>query len=547
MSKSCSAIFVFTQSTSVEMLIKHLGSLDSWVEAVLISTHKLFSREIEKIKKAFKGEIHFHCFADFLNAEEMNWCDEEADRLVVARHGERYRRLPEYMQEITRLKNEKVLQNVTRQYESHHNFLLNDDLGIHAKTWIDAGFEQCAPRDHSSGVVDVQVTHRRSFCSILHEGLRWRLAGICQVLEKSLKNAEMCLIERLDERYIFLGRTDKIKQYLHEDVVLTAWPLIKRLSLQLFYKNSIRFSPDNSDNWLCKIILRFGKRIAGFMLPDKKDLKFVAPIHEASEDYGRLALNLGVDLFYMQDGHLPIAFPGQYYCYYYNVAGFLVWSEGVGRLFKGHNINYRKSALFCTPIMPELPKQVIDIKTVVVLTSGAGDWTALKNRSDEDIMFELFVDVAKAMPEIKIIYRPHPLWVHPAHQGRNSIKRLKDYVHDIGLPNVIISDGAEKESWEFMGDGSLSIKAASITGEIESADVIFGDHSQTMINAARKGKMFASIHVTKRRSFFEEYITMGFPCCTNAREVTDFLRGLMTSTDVIDRYNNAVRQYNASL
>src|SRR5690606_30958515 len=111
---------------------------------------------------------------------------------------------------------------------------------------------------------------------------------------------------------------------------------------------------------------------------------------------------------------------------------------------------------------------------IVVLTSGANDSTALKNRCDEDRMFEFFMDFARKRPEIEVCYRPHPLWAHPEHQGINSIERLFHYVDRHGPKNLSVSIDAMMEGKNFKQDGNISRQSKSISKEIAEAELVVG-------------------------------------------------------------------------
>ena len=109
---------------------------------------------------------------------------------------------------------------------------------------------------------------------------------------------------------------------------------------------------------------------------------------------------------------------------------------------------------------------------------------------------------------------------------------------------MIISSGAEDESREYQQDHSTSRRSLSINEEIRGADIIFGDHSQAIINVAKKGKMIASVNATRRRNLFEGYNRLGFPCFKNASEIVIFLSKLAASSDLVISYNNSVKKYN---
>ena len=192
-------------------------------------------------------------------------------------------------------------------------------------------------------------------------------------------------------------------------------------------------------------------------------------------------------------------------------------------------------------MIPLVPRR---IKKIVFLASGAGDWTALKNRSDEDLSFLAFVDVARAKPEIQFVYRPHPLWMHPNHQGVYSIQRVIEYTVERNLPNLRVSGGALAEGNDFRKNKQLSAASMSIDEDVDMSDLVLGDHSQALITAAQKGRIIASVSLAKRKEFFSDYIQLGFPILRSAEDIMDLIKRVEGDPDFIVRYNKAIELYN---
>jgi hypothetical protein len=273
-------------------------------------------------------------------------------------------------------------------------------------------------------------------------------------------------------------------------------------------------------------------------------LVLAAPIHEENDEYGILAENLNAPLYYLQDGYLPRDFSSCYLRYFHGAAGYLVWDEASKGIFARHGLKSWRSGLFHAMELPRLPARPMEVKQVLVLTSGSGDWTAVKNRSDEDQMFETFVEVARYLPDVDILYRPHPLWVDPVLQGPHSIERLQHYVEAAGVRNLSISTGAMRESAAYRQGSWMFRRSESIQAEMSAADVVFGDHSQMMLSAGRMGKIFASVNVSKRASLFAAHNKLGFPHFRDAEGIAEFVRSLQGSSEWVIRYNAAVQRYN---
>ena len=71
-------VAVFTQTTDLSNIVAILRDSSSTHPFLLLSSHKLFEHERDRIIQYTKQRIQFACFADFLTDEEMDWCDTHA-------------------------------------------------------------------------------------------------------------------------------------------------------------------------------------------------------------------------------------------------------------------------------------------------------------------------------------------------------------------------------------------------------------------------------------------------------------------------------------
>jgi hypothetical protein len=185
------------------------------------------------------------------------------------------------------------------------------------------------------------------------------------------------------------------------------------------------------------------------------------------------------------------------------------------------------------------------VRRIVYLASGAGDWTALKNRSDEDLALALLIRVAQLRPDLTICYRPHPLWLHPEHQGVDSIHRAVACLSATASPNIMVSQGARADGRGFSLTGNLSAVSSSVEEDIERSDLVLGEHSQTMLVAARRGKVIAGINVSRHPPYFGDYARLGFPLVTTAEELADLVERMSRSdAGFLDGYNEAIKRHN---
>jgi len=343
------------------------------------------------------------------------------------------------------------------------------------------------------------------------------------------------------EEYHFLGSIKRLNQYFHKRVRIKPAPIVFTLLFLFLQKlyNSINIRNNKPEDKLIIIIMLRLIRTLKYSRGS-----FACTIHGYTMFYKFFTEAIDAPLLCFQDGFLPNNYTSKYLKYYSGVIEFLVWDSFSNEIFINNNLISRRSYLFGTCSLPKLPLRPIVVRNILVLTSGAGDWTAIKNRSDDDKLFELFINVARAFPEIIITYRPHPLWVHPMHQGVESISRICKYIKSINIVNMIVSQGSIAESNTYKLDHSTSIKSQSIDDEIQSADIIFGEHTQSLINSARKGKIFGSVNATGRRSLFNIYDKLGFPHFNSHEQIIKFINEIGSSTAPIKRYNQSVMKHN---
>jgi len=248
-------------------------------------------------------------------------------------------------------------------------------------------------------------------------------------------------------------------------------------------------------------------------------------------------------LVVLQDGFLPENYSSYYLKFFKNVDKFFCWDESSKKIFAKFSLPV-EIAPFLDMKLPAIKMKNYPVNTIVVLTSGAGDWTALKNRSDQDLEVEAFAKVAKEFPNINIIFRCHPLWAHKKHQGTNSINRVDKYYKSLNLKNIRISEESLKQADYFKKTGNLWIEKKSADKDINEGNLFFGEHSIAMIDAAKKSKIFASVNLTNRRNFFINYSKLGFPNLTSVEEVIDFIKKIREKNEVINSFNKAVEKYN---
>lgn len=485
------AIVVFSQNlniNSITVIKKYISDCDS---VMLLTSHQLFDYEIKKISDLLGKNVNSCAFIDFVTMNELQKCDKEA-------YYSEKRDVLKYYKEIKRLKNEIIANNLENKYEFDVKIILSEDLGIDKRVWINHGYKYIKGdyyyNDKSNSVkakikkyikniifVKKIVTRKQEKCNYENEIYSGNWSG---------------------KKYIFIGKMNRVE-----------------------YRMMIDFQKSDEEAF------RYNQGI----FEDKDNCIYLTSLHEAYRV--RIPDEKQYQVYQIQDGYLPPFYSCSYKFKPKNHS-YMAWDQIGERVFKYLDLDvqimpFRNKIYLPEPIFPK------KIKNVLVVTSGAGDWTAMKNRSDEDRMAIAFVEVAKANPDITFIYRCHPVWVHPQHQGVNSIIRIAEYFESTELSNIKLSANIPQVTEH---NFTVTYPRTSLEEDLKMVDIVFGDHSVSMIDAAIQGTLFASVNVTHRQNFFESITNLGFPHCESVDDINRILRD--TDPQFKEKYKTAIDNYN---
>lgn len=488
-------IVLFSQHLKIDSLIEVLHKKGIEDRILFLTTQFLFENEREQIEQEF-SKVSFRCFADFLTDSDMEKCDVGAFEDISMPYDK-------YLKRMKRIKNEMVWQKIQREYPSHQGFIFSNDLGIDAGVWISHGFEPLL------GLYYYRENNSLSIIKTVKNKLKkyqW-IRNIYRVLiHKSSKRVEnVYCAEYEGKKYIFIGRMNRIDYRLAIPFRFSETERDKFNRGEYESRETCQYLTTWHEHWKCHV-------------PDYKVY----------------------DVRWIQDGYLPPNYTDYSYDFIPSNVQYYAWDSLGEKLFKNRNlpvsiIPFRKKLYMPEPIFPK------KIKRVLIVASGSGDWTALKNRSDDDILVNAFAQMAKKFPEIDFVYRCHPTWIHPLNVGIHSIDRVKEYFDWLNLPNLHVSAHIPIQSKT--GDFRLTFPRSSLEEDLKRADFVFGEHSISMIDAAFKRIPFASCNLTNRRNFFCGINELGFPCCTSQDSIEMLL---MTNLNESFRkaYHIAVGNYN---
>ncbi|WP_405340582.1 hypothetical protein [Fibrobacter sp.] len=490
-------IIVITQNVVLESL-SALRSLLVGKETLIVSTQFVFENETEIIDKALGIKCNYINFAKLLSDAERQKCDEEA--FVPPPHN-----LGAYYAKIKELKNERIIKNLLAQYPCSNRILVCDDLGIEDSIWLQNGFVKSECRYY----------HVADCCPCPKSRLN-RVFGIIRSqlnFVKGIFKSDIWKSKSNGIKYLFFGSLNRIG-----------------------YRIDLRWMKTSKLENLKYVAEFYSIRLFNFM-PKNKTIRMTS-LHEDS--HWNLPDHPNFNTKKIQDGYLPPNYPSKYLYYFGPGTEFYTWDVMGQNTFKYHELKSCVMPVRKKLYLPEA-KYPSKVKKVLCVASGAGDWTAIKNRSDEDMMMWLFGKVAAMFPDIEFVYRCHPVWVHPQHQGVNSINRAATYFDYLNLPNLKLSGNMPNTMQN--GQFVLSYKRSSFEDDLKDVDVVFGEHSVSMIDAGFKGIIFCSCNVTGHRNYFEDMTKLGFPHCESIDEISNLLKSVNTQA-FKDKYEQAIKNYN---
>ena len=488
-------ILVITQNLKLESLASIKNELvpDS---ILIVSTQFVFENEREIIGNALGVKCEYVDFADLISDAERQKCDEDAFKPIPDNVGTYYAIIKEK-------KNEVVVKNLLGKYPCRNLLLVCDDLGIDETVWLKAGFRKVRCEyyyDHSQ-------KHTAS-----HGRIASLIGGQIDRIKRFYK-ADIWESYNNKQRYLFFGSTNRIGY---------------RIDLE--WKKASKWEN-------IKFIIQFYSILFFGFVSKNKTIRLTT-FHE--DNYWNLPDHPNFNVKKIQDGYLPPNYTSKYLYYFGPRVEFYTWDVMSQHTFQYHNLNSRVMPIRKKLFLPEAhyPQK---LKKVLCAASGTGDWTAIKNRSDDDRLVWALGKVAAMFPDVKFIYRCHPVWIHPEHSGINAINRCAEYIDWLNLPNYKISSHIPMANQK--GEVVLSFKRSSFEEDLKGVDIVLGEHSVAMIDAGFKGIPFASCNMTGHRDFFADITNLGFPHCESIDDIVKLLKSISTP-EFKASYEQAIRNYN---
>lgn len=502
------AVIVFSTHLKLKSLITITNEVKECTTICFVTPQYVFENEREFIRNIFQVKTIFHCFADFLTDAEGEKCDSDSFIPYLQSGKMHLSNMHLYFNDLTAEKNRMLVKKVEEMFYPTVKIVLSNDLGINSHIWESYGYKRCYGEYYDNSTGEKRNLITKIFTT--------NILG---------KIARRWCINYPQNLYVSYYEGKKIIYHGH----------LERAG----YRMNLAFHHDRKEEikfWIIKLLyVLLGIKI------DRKNVINLTTLHE----YGNYAYYDMIDIpefhnYLFQDGYLPPNDTCKYLFFYGKNSKFYSWDKLGNKVFEYHQIPVEIAPF--RNIFPIPNPHFKPVKKVLCVSSGAGDWTAIKNRSDEDKTMEAFVEIAKLYPNIEFVYRCHPSWVSPTIQGVNSIQRVVDYIQWLRLPNFQISSNIPA-FYDSEGKVVVSHKRSSLEADLRDCDFVFGVHSISMIDGAMNGIPFASVNLSGRRNLWKGISDLGFPHCEDVKSIAEVIDSVM-NIDFQTGYLNAVKSYN---
>jgi len=479
--------------------LKDLIKKNGWKSIFLLSSHLLFKTERETIRRDLADvNIEIKSFCDFLNDEEMENCDNEGTSFAEMggnKYDEEYSCI--FRNKSLELKNELVAKKLEQEI-SWDTMYLVPNLGVCREVWQKRGGLELV-----SDIYAAKGSRLKSFLKAI--GILPWLSQLKKTLIFLFQSVPVTIIDDGKHQYIFFTTVKRLRFVEATKITNDSYRNIYYLRLK-----------NNSAGQIAK----------RYVLQREKTRKIPAVIGSTIHAYnGPLLRNFEEEKVYLfADCNLPTNFPKMSLDSYW---GIFVPKEVFGDIwFKAFNkkTTYPPAFIQRCFIAQEVTAPA-KMNNIILLLQHSGDWCALLNQSDSDLLTESFVNLAKKLPAFNFIIRAHPTMTHPSHEGPRAIDRIRSLISETNLKNLSLSD-------------------LSLEEDLRRGDLFISEYSQTLLDIFSLGKLGIITTVVNRRSFMEDYIKLGFLNC-DRNNFDSFISEVIGNPDkYIEIQSEAAARYN---
>lgn len=469
------SVFIINQNTDINN-IKNITATYEYKNICIISSNLLFKKEKILFKDSVSiNNISFFTFSDFITKEEMEAIDNSIESYKVI----------DKQKDILYQKNKIIFKKISKYVKSECVYY-DVGLEISKEFWGDMG---ASPLFKPNKKEDVLA---QFFSKVIIR------------LKSIFKKMNFYFLEYQSEILVFptINRLN-----FEENIVLSKQSYLPILYYFLGIRNRIEI--------IKKIMYK--KYI-------NKKIRIVMRTHDYDSRY--MTSN---DLIAI-DGYIPPNY-ASHYIKEFPVGKFIINEFSSKEWLK----DIERKIVISGLMKMEFYSENIDIKkieNVVIFCNHAGDWSAKISRSDTDILLENILELAEKMKELNFIIRLHPTMTHERHEGKNSYKRIVEYVKELDLPNLSVTDKSLKEN-------------------LLEGDVFLSEYSATIIDVWKNGKIGIICNFTKHESFMEVFRNEGFLYVEKKNELKEMLLDIQSNTlkynKVQEKANKRINELNKEI
>jgi hypothetical protein len=498
------ALFVINQDCEPDT-IREICSGNSYSKIFILTTHYLFENERRLYSAITPGGCVISHMSALLTDAELERCDEYASASMLSIYEndavkQNYTHF--FMNASLWFKNKSVYEKlcVDKIFKSVYYY---PGLGVSSQYWSMSGASpvDCLPVCERGK----SVAAKNSFRNLLKNPFRF--------IRHCFSSSEVTLVKVSAGLIVFFTPVKRIK-------------FDGRAAVLKIKINNYKYLSLSSLNSQIDIYKRFIDR-----LKRKHNVFIGTSIHEYRYEFIKNFESEKILLFI--DGFHPANYPRSYIDSYAGV-NFVIRDVFGADWF----VNNKKSVIkprgyHLLELMNEKAgEKPPAVKTIVLVLNHAGDWTALINRSDTDILIEKFCMAAREFGGNNFIVRLHPTMAHRSHEGVNSMKRVAEYIKWLNLSN-------------------LSLSELTLEQDIKRGDLFVSEYSQVLLDSLIEGKLSVMANFTGRRSFFADFEKIGFTGVSTYEEFVNVIKDINANIskyfkkqrEAMNRYNDLNREF----
>ena len=265
-----------------------------------------------------------------------------------------------------------------------------------------------------------------------------------------------------------------------------------------------------------------------FYISRKKESVSAIGLHDSGKALNMLPYISSKNLHIIGDAFRPTVYPPYLFAYAFLEAGTYIPKDKIDAEFfasAGLNVAKNRPQFLAKESFEIIKSEPPKVKTIVLSLNHAGDWSALINRSDTDILIEAFCEISKLHPSLQFVIRLHPTMTGPRAEGINSRKRVEQYVKSLSQSNLSISTVSLQDDWE-------------------RGDLFISEYSLSVIDAIKRGKMGIFCNLTNRLSFMKDWVEMGMLEVNSIAELNRMISEALEGESVFYSNQKALIKYN---